>query len=162
MRNIRHLALSLLACVALAGMLGLSSSIAWARAGTIDEFSIPTASSLPFGITAGPDSNLWFTEVGANKIGRITTAGIITGEFSIPTASSLPYGITVGPDGNLWFTERAGNNIGRITPGPIVSFSEFLIPTASSDPRRITAGPKPQDGLWFTEKFGNNVGRIKT
>ncbi len=116
MRNIRHLALSLLACVALAGMLGLSSSIAWARAGTIDEFSIPTASSEPFGITAGPDGNLWFTEESANKIGRITPKGAITAsdEFFIPTASSVPFGITAGPDGNLWFTEAGGNNIGQL------------------------------------------------
>ena len=128
---------------------------------TIAEFPIPTASSGPVGITAGPDGNLWFTEARASKIGRITTSGGFA-EFPVPTASSEPDGITAGPDGNLWFTEFAGNNIGRITPGPIVSFSEFLIPTASSDPRRITAGPKPQDGLWFTEKIGNNVGRIKT
>jgi virginiamycin B lyase len=56
------------------------------------------------GITAGPDGNLWFTEYGGNKIGRITTAGVIT-EFPIPTDDSEPWGITSGPDGNLWFTE---------------------------------------------------------
>src|SRR6266581_2989335 len=50
----------------------------------ITEFPIPTASSIPIGIAAGPDGNLWFTEGGGNKIGRITTAGAIT-EFPIPT-----------------------------------------------------------------------------
>jgi streptogramin lyase len=68
------------------------------------------------GITAGPDGNLWFTEYGGNKIGRITTAGSIT-EFAIPTANSGPTGITAGHDGNLWFTESNGNKIGRITSG---------------------------------------------
>ena len=44
-----------------------------------------TADSEPFGITAGPDGNLWFTER-RNGIGRITTAGVVT-EF---TAASRP------------------------------------------------------------------------
>lgn len=49
---------------------------------TINEFSTPTASSRPDGITAGPDGNLWFTENNGNNIGRITTTGVIT-EFAI-------------------------------------------------------------------------------
>jgi streptogramin lyase len=56
----------------------------------------PTAGSNPAGITTGPDGALWFTEFGANQIGRITTAGVIT-EFPIPTAGSEPQGITTGP-----------------------------------------------------------------
>src|SRR5215467_11039189 len=48
------------------------------RAGLITEFSIPTAKSIPFGITVGPDGNLWFTESNANRIGRISPAGTIT------------------------------------------------------------------------------------
>jgi streptogramin lyase len=34
------------------------------------------------GITTGPDGALWFTEQNASKIGRITTAGVIT-EFPL-------------------------------------------------------------------------------
>ena len=64
-------------------------------------------------ITAGPDGALWFTEYSANRIGRITTAGVIT-EYTVPTASSKPYGIAVGPDGALWFTESNADKIGRI------------------------------------------------
>ncbi len=89
--------------------------------GQITEFPLPTHCESPlgcepFGITAGPDGNLWFTESQGNKIGRITPAGVVTGEFLIPTGGSEPEGITAGPDGNLWFTEFNGNNIGRITP----------------------------------------------
>ena len=92
-------------------------------------------------ITAGPDGNLWFTEEGANKIGRITPSGRIT-EFPIPTASSGPDGITAGPDGNLWFTEGAANKIGRITPTGAIT--EFPIPTAESAPVRDHGGPRRQ------------------
>src|SRR5438105_1087092 len=58
----------------------------------------------PSGITPGPDGNLWFTERGRGKIGRITTTGVIT-QFTIPTAGSNPTWIAAGPDGALWFTE---------------------------------------------------------
>src|SRR4029077_10927901 len=65
----------------------------------------------------GPDGNLWFTEYGGNKIGRISPAGAMLAEFPIPTPGSAPNGITAGPDGNLWFVEAAMSQIGRLTPG---------------------------------------------
>ena len=79
----------------------------------------------PADIAAGSDGNMWFTEPGANRIGRITPTGVVT-EFSAGISRrSLPLGIAAGPDGNLWFTETGfcseegcvgGNRIGRITP----------------------------------------------
>jgi streptogramin lyase len=110
---------------------------------------------LPYGITAGPDGNLWFTEWNGNKIGKITPAGTIT-EYTIPTGGSYPVAITAGPDGNLWFTEQLGNNIGKITTSGTIT--EYAIPTGGSYPHGITAGP---DGnLWFTEYYGNNIGKV--
>ena len=73
-------------------------------AGSISEFSVPSADSYPTGIAAGPDGNLWFTETSGNKIGRISPSGTIT-EFPVPTAKSGPAGSRAGPDGNLWFTD---------------------------------------------------------
>jgi len=39
--------------------------------GTITEFPVPTSNGTPWGITAGPDSTIWFTEISSNKIGRL-------------------------------------------------------------------------------------------
>src|SRR5580658_1259667 len=69
------------------------------------EFPIPTTSSEPYGITAGPDGALWFTESFSNNIGRIPTTATIANpqftEFAIegPTfgSNSEPYGITANP-----------------------------------------------------------------
>ena len=92
-------------------------------AGMITVFPLLTSESLPFGITAGPDGNLWFTECISNagscsysKIGRITPNGQIT-EFPLPTPTKYnePHGITAGPDGNLWFTEEGNGQIGYTT-----------------------------------------------
>jgi streptogramin lyase len=115
---------------------------------TITEYPIPTTNSRPELVCAGPDGNVWFTERLGDKIGKITTAGVIT-EYPL-AAGSNPYGITTGPDGNLWFTEGGGNKIGRITPAGVIT--EYTIPTPSSFPGGITAGP---DGnLWFIENGG--------
>jgi streptogramin lyase len=103
-------------------------------------------------ITVGPDGNLWFTDKGTGKIGRITPKGAIS-EFPLPDASSQPYGITKGPDGNLWFTDFLMGKIGRFTPQGTLrniqdSIQEFSL-SRESGPGRITLGP---DGsLWFTE-----------
>src|SRR5258705_9559905 len=85
-----------------------------AKAQVVTEFSVGiTAGAQPAAIAAGPDGNLWFTEQGGNRIGRITPAGVVT-EFSAGiTAGAALAGIAAGPDGNLWFTENGGNRIGR-------------------------------------------------
>src|SRR5207244_3643912 len=116
------------------------------RSPVITEFALPTQGGIPYQITAGPDGNLWFTEIVGNNIGRIIPTATIS-EFAIPTAGSKPQKIALGPDGNLWFTEIGSNKIGRISPSG--SISKFSIPTAKSWPFGIALGP---DGnLWFTE-----------
>jgi streptogramin lyase len=128
--------------------------------GSVKEFPVPTPSSGPQGITAGPDGAAWFTEFNGNKIGRVGANGGFT-EFPIPTANSVPNGITAGPDGALWFVEDVGNKIGRVTTGG--SFHEFPNPTPQpSGLSAITAGP---DGaLWFTGGTfaGSEIGRVTT
>jgi hypothetical protein len=111
-------------------------------------------------IAKGPDGKLWFTEKAAGRIGRITTAGVITEFSSGLSGSSEPADIAAGPDGNLWFTMKADGAIGRITPtGDVMEFSDGL--TMNSSPLGIAAGP---DGaLWFTESAApGRIGRITT
>jgi virginiamycin B lyase len=111
----------------------------------------------PYGITSGPDGNLWFTESGGNRIGTITTGGTVT-EYDIPTSSSGPEGITSGPNSALWFTELRGDKIGEVTTGG--SITEYSIPTAAAFPPSIAAGP---DGnLWFTECNADAIGQLTT
>jgi streptogramin lyase len=129
--------------------------------GVITEYAIPAPALRPNGvyctdsIAPGPDGTLWFTECGANRIGRITTEGNIT-EFPIPTLNSLPAGITTGPDGNVWFTESSADQLGRITMTGAVT--EFPVRTPNSSPGDITSGPGGT--LWFTESSVNKIGRI--
>jgi len=144
--------------------------------GTITEFSAglqAANASIPVGIAAGNDGNLWFTDAGcgfgagACEIGRITPSGTIT-EFPAGLQQhGLPTIIADGPDGNLWFTDPAQPAsgtpaIGRITPctplpctpAPSHGFSAGL--QASSAPDGIAPGP---DGnMWFTDQAGSAGG----
>jgi virginiamycin B lyase len=140
-----------LAALLLSGGVELEAQVAYLK-----EYPTPTTQSWPLGITAGPDGALWFTEITANKIGRVTTAGVVT-EFPIATANAGPYGITAGPDGALWYVGLS--TIGRVTAAGVVI--DYPIPNAQNVYPSITAGP---DGaLWFTGwALGPMIGRITT
>ncbi len=125
---------------------------------TITEYPTPTSNSLPYGVTPGPDGNVWFTEANSHNIGRITPIGTIT-EFPLPTTDTSLTSITSGPDGNLWFTEVGyPSRVGRSTTGGTIT--EYDIPTDSASPIGITTGP--DNNLWFTEQGANKIGKITT
>ena len=123
--------------------------------GAIDVFEVPESHSRPFGsipggLTAGTDGNVWFIE--RTSIARIAPSGAIR-VFANP-ASGVPADMTAGPEGNLWFTERGASLIGRITPEGVVT--ELPVSTAGEN---IVVGP---DGaLWFTQPE-SKIGRITT
>lgn len=122
------------------GIAGSSAVGRVALSGAVTIF--PTRPSWSLGaITPGPDGNLWFTasEAGEARLGRITTAGVIT-EFILPVVPSTVgrplAGIASGPDGNLWITEPVANKIG-VFRVPL----EREKPFPTSNPRR----PRPVD-----------------
>ena len=134
--------------------------VACPTAGVFAEFGVPTASGRPTGIAAGPDGNLWFTEIGGNEIGRITPTGTIT-EFAIPSSGATPLAIAAGSDGNLWFVESSTNKIGRITPTGTITGSSGSRPRTR---RRARVHAGPDGALWFTEPNSgvNKIGRVTT
>ncbi|HYW71477.1 MAG TPA: Calx-beta domain-containing protein [Pyrinomonadaceae bacterium] len=131
------------------------------------EVNTPTANSQPFELAQGSDNNVWFTEGGAGKIGKMDAANTIT-EFNIPTANARPAGIVSGPDSALWFTEALTNSIGRITTTGAVT--EQTIPTADTHPWLIACDCQESSSdttstntMWFTENsttVRNAIGKI--
>jgi streptogramin lyase len=123
----------------------------------------------PYGITAGPDNAMWFTEQpipGSSAkagIGRIDLSGFSFKEYVLGSDDE-PSAITLGRDGALWFIDGE-SVIGRITPTGAVT--RYLL----SDTyvlESMTTGP---DGaMWFTgythnqphsgESTGSFVGRM--
>jgi virginiamycin B lyase len=122
--------------------------------GRITEYFLPE-NSRPYGITAGPDGNLWFAEAEPSKIAKITTSGTVT-TYSLPS-ESFPVGIVAGPDGNLWYTDEESNKVGKITTSGTVT--EYSLPSGSL-PAGITVGP--DKNLWFTDSNTSKIGKITT
>src|SRR5256885_2216560 len=94
-----------------------SSQLATGASGGVIEYALPdpqTAGSScsdcghasASRITAGSDGNIWFTDSGNRKVGRITPSGAVT-EFELPDAGGIAFGIAVGPDKNIWITVTA-------------------------------------------------------
>jgi virginiamycin B lyase len=104
----------------------------------------------PYDIASGWDGALWFTEPGADRVGRITAAGTVT-EFP---AAGRPTSLATAFDGAVWFTAADGA-IGRIAlDGTVTSFAT----DKKVKPNDIALGADA--ALWFTYKRG--VGRITT
>jgi hypothetical protein len=117
----------------------------------ITEYSSGLASgSVPDGIVAGPDGNVWFTDVGSTPaIGMINpTTHAITEYSSGLNPGSKPIALAAGQDGNLWFTDGGTTPaIGVINPTThaITEYSSGL--SSGSEPFSVAAGA---DGnLWF-------------
>jgi len=127
----------------------------------VTEFSLPTGSA-PGDIIQGPDANLWFSETGRGKVGRITPTGALT-EFTLPIIrgnQAFARRFTIGPDGNLWCTlDNSGGDVGRITTSGVIT--TYPLPTHNgSAPAGITKAP---DGnLWVAESLTGNLARVTT
>jgi virginiamycin B lyase len=143
--------------------------------GVVTEYCLPDPNAAASGITAGPDGALWFTEPSAvtdyidlicsgnDKIGRITTSGMIT-EYALSRSVACRglTSIAAGPDGALWFNESYLNAVGRITTAGAVT--EYPLPSPLQVSSDVTAGP---DGaLWFPafnlETGGGTLERVTT
>ncbi|HYN52270.1 MAG TPA: hypothetical protein VES62_15225 [Thermoleophilaceae bacterium] len=134
------------------GAVALALTASADAAPVVTEFPVPTANSTPQDIVQAPDGSLWFTELGANKIAKVTPGDPpVIQEFDVLDGLTNPLNITVGPDGNIWYTGTvaAAGGVGRINPAnpaDVQAYGGFGI---AGDPRGIAAGP---DGnLWVTD-----------
>lgn len=129
------------------------------RALNIREFVVPTADSVPEGITVGPDGNVWFTEAGANRLARITTNGNIT-EFSLGASGLTPRGIATGPDERLWFCASGSGQVGAMTTNGVVTL--YTVPRAANEPFRYPEYiTRRGAAMWYTD-LSYRVSRVTT
>ncbi|HEY4811466.1 MAG TPA: SMP-30/gluconolactonase/LRE family protein [Solirubrobacteraceae bacterium] len=122
----------------------------------VAEFPV-AAGTDPYGITSGPDGNIWYADVYARKVGKVTPSGTNT-EYTLPETGSIGgFGIAAGSDGNLWFSDLGAQKIAKITTSGTTT--EYTLPTKEVDgPYGITHGP---DGnVWFTEVATSKIGKI--
>jgi len=128
----------------------------------ISPFVLKTRAAEPGAIACCDDlGDAWFTEIKANKIGRLAADGRIT-EYKIPTPNCGPGDITIvlGSGGTAtYFSETTGNKIGRISSSGVIK--EYAVPTARSGPEGIV-GDTDFNGVWFTEFAANKIGHLNS
>ncbi len=117
------------------------------------------AGTQPNQIAVGPDGNLWFTESGAGRIGRVTPAGEVT-EFSLPNSDLAEEigPIVAGPDGDLWFGTDHG--IGSVSPSGRVGQLYCLSATCEEGADALALGS--EGSLWVAagSVSGASVGPV--
>ena len=116
--------------------------------GKVTEYPLPDAGRVRRPTSPpGPDGALWFTESGANKIGRITTAGVIT-EFALPTRRQpAEHASPPAPTARCGSPSSTRNKIGRMTTDGVLTH-EHRSPVDERDPDRASS-PRP-DGTSTT------------
>ncbi len=124
--------------------------------------SFPIAGAHIGDIVEGPDKNLWFTDYGNDKIGRITKTGAVT-EYALPPGA-VPSGMAVGMDKNFWITDSGRNKIVKMSPTGSVLKSYGRGITKKEFVQFIVAAP---DGnLYFSQyadfTMPDAIGRITT
>jgi len=126
--------------------------------GTINHYqlltpNVPTGGSVPIYLSAGPDGNMWGTELAGNKIFRVTNDGVVT-EFTIPTFNSRPIVIIPDPLGRqfMWFSEENGHKVAKIDMNGVIT--EYVVPKTQSN--SILAGMAFDDaGNLYTQSYVN-------
>jgi len=122
-----------------------------------------TASSEPFGITAGPDGNMWFAVTGTNMVaGTIDFINPSTREITlapkiptneVPTLPN-PTAITAGPDGNIWFADGSGA-IGVVADTHLVATAQPPPDVSVNSPFGIAVTDEYTSGVVDTAFNGN-------
>ncbi len=122
------------------------------EAGGVKEYALPSSSE-PFGVTVGSDGNLWFTDQGTGKVGKVTPSGVVA-EYA--GDNGAPEGIAAGADGNLWFVDHSLHNVDHMTTaGALTSYT--LTRTSTSN---VGISEGSDKNLWFTESATGYIGVI--
>jgi streptogramin lyase len=124
-------------------------------------FTVPTKNANPWDVVVVSDTghlDVWFTEPGVDRIGRLTytdTNHYAFREYTL-TVSSRPLNLVSG-GGFIWFTGAGRDYIGRLDP-TTGHVDEFDVPTAASYPADLDVA---FDGsIWFTEMAADQVGHL--
>jgi virginiamycin B lyase len=96
----------------------------------------------------GGSGEAWFTEFGANKIGRIDAATMGIEEIVLPRAGARPRRLEIDRAGNVWYVDFAEGFLGRIDPdGEITEWRTPGGPAARPYGMAMDEGGRP----WFVE-----------
>ena len=109
----------------------------------------------PFGITKGPDGNIWFTDQATQQVEAFNPASL-TIQYQYATGASL-WDLATGSDGALWVADQSNEGALRVTTGGIETQYPF-----TGTPQGIAPGPNglmliadnTSGGIWTLDAGG--------
>lgn len=127
-----------------------------AQLALLGEVAVPTPDAQPFGVIALDDGTAWFTELGADALGRIDILGRVD-EFPLGRDGAFVSMIATSGD-SIWFTLNAAGLVGHVRGGDAaIAFTE--LPGDPSGPVGIAVAA---DGaVWVALILGDALARIR-
>lgn len=127
---------------------------------TQTEWTVPTSSGDPRGITVDSSGNVWFTERGGDprKVGRLIPSSNTFTEWSVKPGEVPGDSIAIDSLGNAYFAFAFGEDkIAKLDPSTN-AITTWKIPTPSGGNNKIALDSS--GNVWFIELSANKIGRL--
>jgi virginiamycin B lyase len=124
------------------------------QTGAMRVFKIGNPTSQPIYIDEGCGA-MYFTELNAGRIGRITSQGKIT-EYPTPTPNSRPIAVAAH-DCKIWLSEETGGRFGVLDP-KTAKITEY--PSGGPDAQLAGLAFDRQGTLWLAYRTPDAVGEV--
>jgi virginiamycin B lyase len=138
----------------------------WASGGPLTKFDPETRKfthfeQVAFAYDVKPDKNgdVWFTQSGANKIGKVDGKTLKVSQWTMPTPKSFPRRMEIAPDGMIWIGEFNGGKMTRFDP-KTETFKEYPLP--GPDPTPYAMGFDADGYLWYNSHDMDEMARFDT
>jgi streptogramin lyase/mono/diheme cytochrome c family protein len=108
-----------------------------------------------------PDKNgdVWFTEPGANKIGKVDGKTMKVSTWTVPTPKCYARRMEIGPDGMIWVGEFNAGKIARFDLAT-ETFKEYTLPGQDASPYAM--GFDADGYLWYDSHNMDVLARFDT
>ncbi|MEY3200511.1 MAG: hypothetical protein RIR70_61 [Pseudomonadota bacterium] len=124
------------------------------------EIRLPNADGSTHDLAAGPDGNVWVTQIAPAQLVRVTPISE-TRRYPLPKASA-PHGIVFDQAGRLWVSLEARHTLAQVDMKTGRVLKEFSLSNENHreiGPHGLAVG-KDGKTLWFAGKSGNVVGKL--
>ena len=115
--------------------------------GSTTAFDVPTRRSGLGDIAVAADGSVYFVEMTANKIGRLSAGRFA--EFAVATPAAGLISLAVAPDGAVWFTQLRAHRLGRLLRGKL---ADFELPRADARPFGVAVDGA--NNVWYSDLSG--------
>ena len=140
-------------------------------AGSGGNGSNPDQLSLPQGVAAGGDGNLYIADTNNHRVQKIDTNGIVTtvagsgGQGSNPNQLNRPHGVAVDGDGNLYIADFFNSRVQKVDANGIVTTVAGDNGYGSNPNQLSTPNGVAVDGdgnLYIADRANNRIQKVDT